>query len=67
MKVTIYLDELEGRALKQLAKNEMRDPRSQVYMLIRKMLESKGLLQADQGLANLKQNESVQTSNDKSS
>jgi hypothetical protein len=67
MKITVYLNEEEAKALAQLAKNEIRDPRSQVYLLIRKELESKGLLQADQGLANQKQNESVQASNVKSS
>ena len=67
MKVTIYLDEREGRALKQLARNDMRDPRSQVYLLIRKELESKGLLPPDPALADSKNNEIKEASNDLSS
>jgi hypothetical protein len=38
MKITVYLNDEEAKALAQLAKNEVRDPRSEVYLLIRNEL-----------------------------
>ena len=44
MKITVYLNEEEAKALAQLAKNEVRDPRSEVYLLIRNELLRRKLI-----------------------
>lgn len=44
MKITVYLNEIEAKALAQLARDEVRDPRSEVYLLIRNELLRRNLL-----------------------
>jgi hypothetical protein len=43
----VYLDDAERDALKNLARNERRDPRSQAALLIRDGLQRAGLLPID--------------------
>jgi hypothetical protein len=47
MKITVYLNESEAKALTQLAKKEVRDPRSEVYLLIRNELLRQKLIEPD--------------------
>jgi hypothetical protein len=48
MKITVYLNESEAKALAQLAKNEIRDPRSEVYLLIRNELLRQKLIEPNE-------------------
>ena len=44
MKLIVFLQELEEKALSELASRELRDPRSQALLIIRTELERLGLL-----------------------
>lgn len=46
MKMTVFLDEDEGNALKAIAERELRFPRDQVRFILRSELERRGLLAA---------------------
>jgi len=48
MRLTIFLSEEEREALSTVAKAEMRFPRDQVRHIVRKELERRGLLPADE-------------------
>lgn len=48
MKITVYLNESEAKALAQLSKNEVRDPRSEVYLLIRNELLRRKLIEPNE-------------------
>lgn len=46
MRMTVFLDEEEGKALKAVAQHELRYPRDQVRFILRSELERRGLLAA---------------------
>lgn len=44
VRLQVVFDSAEGRALTELAVNELRDPRDQIRLIVRRELERRGLL-----------------------
>jgi hypothetical protein len=59
IRVTLLLDEDERNALRRLAEREFRDPRDQAALIVRQVLEARGLLPHPQSPAEEKQYEAA--------